>query len=57
LLPLMNRHLPGVQSAAEFSLRPLVNPPIGIGYGEIDATEIGAAFRCLRRALGTRARG
>lgn len=45
------RHAPGVQSIAEYSLTPPLQPALSFGYGVIDAADIPAALRRLRCAL------
>lgn len=48
----MRQCLPGAQIAAEYAMHPPgVAPALCIGYGVVDADEIGRAVRRLRRAL------
>ena len=50
------RHLPGVQSIAEYSSEPPERPALSFGYGVIDAETVPAALIRLRDALARRSR-
>lgn len=48
----MRRHAPGAQAWGEYAFAPMPRPGVVFGYGAIDADEIVARLRALRRALG-----
>ncbi len=51
IMELAREHLPGCQSTAEYAMGTLQAPALIVGYGVMDAADIGTALRRLRNAV------
>lgn len=51
LMPILLRCAPGAESTADYAMTRHVEPAVTFGYGMIDAVEIAAALKGMRRML------
>lgn len=54
IMPTVLRFAPGAESTADYAMTLGIEPAVTFGYGVIDAGDIAAAMKDMRRALGKR---